>query len=247
MKQFKRKKAIMVVFIIITILAVLFCGILLKVLKLSTLLSGSYEVHGVDVSHYQGDIDWTALQSQNIDFAYIKATEGSSSVDEKFVENWEEAEQTFLKVGAYHFFSFDSEGKTQAQNYIQTVGALEGKLIPVVDVEYYGDKMKNPPAKEQVTSELTDMLQALEKEYGVKPMIYTTYPVYYKFLDGEFAEYPLWIRDVYLTPELLLNRQWTLWQYSDTAVLEGYSGVEKYIDKNVLNGNEEAWDRLLVP
>lgn len=121
----------MVVFIIIIILAVLFCSILLKVLKLSTLLAGGYEVHGVDVSHYQGDIDWTVLQSQNIDFAYIKATEGSSSVDEKFVENWEEAEQTFLKVGAYHFFSFDSEGKTQAQNYIQTVGALEGKHLSI--------------------------------------------------------------------------------------------------------------------
>ncbi|MBQ8823363.1 MAG: glycosyl hydrolase family 25 [Lachnospiraceae bacterium] len=240
------RKVCMIMLIILLGVIIIIGGILLKIVKLSTWLAGGCEVHGVDVSHYQGDIDWVVLQNQDMDFAYIKATEGSSSVDEAFAENWEEAAQTSLKIGAYHFFSFDSEGETQAENYIQTVGTLEGKLIPVVDVEYYGDKMENPPAKEQVILELTDMLQVLEQEYGVKPMIYTTYAVYYKYLDGEFSDYPLWIRDVYLTPELLLNRQWTLWQYSDTAILDGYAGVERYIDKNVFAGNREALDKLLL-
>lgn len=232
---------------IIFVLGVLLCCILLKKIKINTIVADRYPVQGIDVSHYQGDIHWEELEKQGIDFAYVKATEGSSSVDKKFAENWAEADATSMKIGAYHFFSFDSEGETQVQNYIDTVGKLSGKLIPVVDVEYYGDKAKNPPEKGQVVVELNDMLQALEQEYGVKPMIYTTYVVYYKYLEGEFEEYPLWIRDVYLCPDITLNDKWVLWQYSDTSVLKGYQGNEKYIDRNVFDGSMEDMKIIIVP
>ena len=95
---------------------------------------------GVDVSAYQVNIDMNKLKEQNIKFIYIKATEGSKKQDDKFVQNWENAKNANLLSGAYHFFSYDSEGKTQAENFIKTVGEdLEGRLLPVVDVEYYGD------------------------------------------------------------------------------------------------------------
>ena len=80
-----------------------------------------YPVRGVDVSKYQGEIDWPVLAEQEISFAFIKATEGSSHVDARFAYNYEEARKTGLRVGAYHFFSFDSGGDTQAENFIRNV------------------------------------------------------------------------------------------------------------------------------
>lgn len=242
----KRKKVLIVILVCVAILIIFLSCVFLKIIKINTLFIGNYPVRGVDVSHYQGEIDWEVLASQGIDFAYIKATEGSSFMDDKFVSNWENAAQTSLKIGAYHFFSFDSEGESQAENYIQSTGSLEGKLIPVVDVEYYGDKFTNPPEKSAVVTELADMLLALEQEYGVKPMIYTTYVVYYKYLQGEFDEYPLWIRNVYFSPDVNLKDKWTLWQYSDTEVLEGYTGQENCIDVNVFCGSMEELEGLIV-
>ena len=99
-----------------------------------------YKIRGIDVSAYQGNIDWNILSNQEIDFAFIKATEGSSFVDEKFKENYENAIKTNLKIGAYHFFSYDSEGSTQADNFIKNVPKTEEMLPPVVDIEFYGDK-----------------------------------------------------------------------------------------------------------
>ncbi|MBQ7918316.1 MAG: glycoside hydrolase family 25 protein [Lachnospiraceae bacterium] len=242
-----KKKALMIFLGIGIFIAVISCCVLFKKIKINTFVAEQYSVQGIDVSHYQGDIDWEKLESQGIDFAYIKATEGSSSVDERFTENWSEAAVTSMKIGAYHFFSFDSAGETQAQNFMDAVGVLSGKLLPVVDVEYYGDKEKNPPEREAVIRELNDMLLELEREYGVKPMIYTTLTVYSKYLEGEFEDYPLWIRDVYLWPEITLKDKWVLWQYSDTSVLSGYQGTEKYIDRNVFAGNSEELEEITVP
>ena len=76
--------------------------------KIPSFLAGKYKMNGIDVSRYQGDIDWEIIEGQGIDFAFIKATEGSSHIDPCFEKNWEEAEQTSIFPGAYHFFSFDS-------------------------------------------------------------------------------------------------------------------------------------------
>lgn len=209
-------------------------------------MASGYEVQGVDVSHYQGEIDWQVFEEQGIDFAFIKATEGSGHVDTKFDENWEEADATKIKTGAYHFFSFDSSAETQAQLYIDTVGDLSGRLIPVVDIEFYGDKFSNPPEKEEIVGELKTMLNILEAEYGVKPMVYTTYTFYYKYLNGEIDDYPLWIRNVYFSPNVDMRYQWTFWQYTDTAIINGYSGAEEYIDRNVFCGSAEELDEYVI-
>ena len=88
-----------------------------------------YPIRGVDVSYYQGEIDWGILAEENIDFAFIKATEGSSHIDTKFKENWEQSGKTRLKRGAYHFFSFDSNGEAQAEHFISVVPKEEGMLF----------------------------------------------------------------------------------------------------------------------
>lgn len=219
--------------------------VLRKEININPIVAEGYEVHGVDVSHYQGTIDWDVL-SQDLDFAFIKATEGSTHVDDRFQDNWQAAEQTHLYLGAYHFFSFDSEGHRQAASYIDTVGSLNGKLAPVVDVEYYGDKRSNPPGRSEVIENLRSMLDTLEQHYEVKPIIYTTYTVYNDYIKGEFEDYPLWVRSVYCPPSVLFGNKWSFWQYMDTAMLDGYAGDQKYIDVNVFKGTKQDLEKLMI-
>lgn len=200
-----------------------------------------YPVRGVDVSSYQGDIDWQVLSSQNIDFAFVKATEGSSFVDPYFTYNFSEAQKYNISVGAYHFFSYDSKGITQAENYIDTVVPFDGMLPPVIDLEFYGDKEKDPPSRELVGNELNDMLFALEEHYGLKPVIYATEKSYDLYLSEEYDEYDIWIRNVISKPNLSDNREWAFWQFTDREKLNGYKGEEKYIDVNVFNGSKEEF------
>lgn len=199
-----------------------------------------YPVRGVDVSHYQGEIDWQVLSQENIDFAYIKATEGSSHVDDKFAANWELAKQTDLVIGAYHFFSFDSPGETQAVNFISQVERLDGALPPVIDVEYYGDKKVHPPDPAALRRELQVMLDRLEEHYGRPPVIYSTEDVWGQYLAGYFDAYPLWIRNVLTKPRI--REPWLIWQFTNRARLDGYSGEETFIDVNVFRGSREDWD-----
>ena len=199
-----------------------------------------YSVLGVDVSNYQGDIDWKILEKQNISFAFIKATEGSGHTDESVRRNIERAAETDIKISAYHFFSFDSAGETQAENFISAVGKDEIELPPVVDIEYYADKRKNKPSKEETEKILTPLLEKLEEYYGVKPIIYTTLPVWLRYIKDSYNDYPLWIRSVNFEPDLL---DWKIWQYCDHGELEGYIGDEKYIDLNVYNGTMEDFER----
>ncbi len=242
----EKKRIVQVVMLLMMMVVVMGSLFIQKKIRITPKLAGKFEMTGVDVSHYQGTIDWAELAGQDLDFAFIKATEGSGHIDECFYDNWQEAEKTALRIGAYHFFSFDSDGESQAEAYIDTVGSLNGKIAPAVDVEFYGDKADNPPPKDEVVKQLGAMLRELEEHYQAKPIIYTTYKAYDAYIKGEFEEYPLWIRNVYYQPLFSLGDRWVFWQYTDTAVLEGYEGTEQYIDMNVFRGTEEELKNLLV-
>lgn len=205
----------------------------------------AFPVRGVDVSSYQGEIDWPVLAGQELDFAYIKATEGSGSTDPTFAFNWENARRTALAVGAYHFFSFDSAGKTQADNFLAVAPPQEGTLPPAVDVEFYGGNEANPPAPDGVRRELQILLDRLEAAHGRKPVLYATMASYRLYLDGAFDGYPLWIRDVLHPPRLPEGRRWTIWQYSPRGRLDGYRGRECFIDLNVFTGSREDFAAFL--
>lgn len=208
------------------------------------LVSGDY-CRGVDVSHYQGRIDMAALKEAGIEFVYIKATEGSGTVDERYKENSSNARASGLLTGAYHFFSFDSDAETQAAHFISTVGGQSGNLVPMVDVEYYGNKRKNPPEVQETADSLQQCMDILEKEYNRKPVIYTTLSFYGKYIKGRFEEYPLWIRSVYYPAQFCVGDSWTFWQYDDKMVLDAYEGDEKYIDMNVFHGSREEMERRM--
>ncbi len=241
----KSKKKILIRFILaVVLLLVTFMYLILsKKIQLNGILADKYEIKGIDVSHYQGEIDWDQMEAQNITFAYIKATEGSSHIDDYFYENWEYIGYTNIYAGAYHFFSFESSGKTQAENYINVVGSLQGKLRPAVDVEYYGNKANEPLDYDMIKGELKVLLKTLEEEYGTKPVIYCTYKAYNDFIKGTFDEYDLWIRNVYITPNLFVKGKWTYWQYSDKGELQGIYGYEKYVDFNVFYGDLDEFIR----
>ena len=197
----------------------------------------AFPIRGVDVSCYQGEIDWTVLSGQGIRFAYIKATEGSSMMDPRFAGNWTEAAKTDLRIGAYHFFSFETGGQTQAENFIASVSPVENMLPPAVDVEPYGSFTEWDPS---VPEQLSAWLRAVEEQYGMKPVIYTTKD-FYSGIRAAFPEYELWIRSVYSAPAGEI--EWTFWQYSNRTRLEGYAGDEKFVDMNVFGGTEEEFLR----
>ena len=170
---------------------------------------------------------------------FIKATEGSKYRDEHFDKNWSEAAATDLRIGAYHFFSLDSPGAAQAENFCNTVKPVKDMLPPGVDVEPYGNY--NDPGQldtEKMLTELGAFIEGVESHYGLKPIIYTT-EEWLPVLQDDFGDYDLWIRDVYGTPDPSIK--WTLWQYSNRHVLSGYAGTERYIDMNVFYGDEEEF------
>ena len=245
------KKLLKIVIIIAAVLLVIFLTVfILAKMKIVFInewfVDKSNSTIGVDISSYQADVDMEKLKEQDIRFVYIKASEGSRLQDDKFASNWENALKTGLPSGAYHFFSFDSPGSTQAENFIKAVGDdIKGRLLPVVDVEYYGDKEKNPPEKEDVIRELTVFLNAVEDKYGVKPMIYTGAGIYENYLSDLAPEYKFWISSLYTPLSWNYHGDWYIWQYLNRGRLEGCSGGEQYIDLNVLN-KEKTLDELTV-
>lgn len=205
--------------------------------------SEEFPVRGVDVSAYQGEIDWQKLSGEDIKFAFIKATEGSGYVDDKFSQNYENALKTDLRIGAYHFFSYDSSGETQAENFMNTVPKTDDMLPPVIDVEFYGDKKENLPDKDKTQEELDKLIQKLEEYYGKTPIIYATEKSYELYIAEKYDNCDIWIRNVYMKPSLSDGRKWTFWQYANKEQLNGYSGDEKYIDINVFNGSKSDFEQ----
>lgn len=200
-------------------------------------------VRGVDLSAYQGEIDWEMLADQKIDFAFIKATESSDYVDMRFKYNWENSQQTNMKIGAYHFLTFDSSGKDQAKNFIDNVPASKKNLPPVVDLELYGDYEKRPLEQDRVRPILDECLEELEAHYKVKPIIYTNQRAFGLYIGADYTDYKIWIVDLdNAWPATLQNGEtFTFWQYSHRGMLSGYKGTEVFIDMNLYNGTYDEF------
>ena len=207
-----------------------------------------YEVRGVDVSIYQGDMDWKKLREEGYTFAFIKATEGSNHVDDAFAVNWEEAEEAGVYTGAYHFLSLDSDPVKQAENFISHVPAHEDMLPPVIDVELYGKYLDHPPTIEQVDAQLEPLLTALKDEYGLAPIIYTSSDMYLQYFAGKYYN-AFWISDPTFPKELPDGRLWTFLQYDlngdSEAIDDAYM---RALDLDVYYGTKEEFvEQFLMP
>ena len=190
---------------------------------------------GIDVSAYQGDIDWAKLQNATIEgqplgFIMIKATEGSSRMDENFNDNFYQAREYGFIRGAYHFWSNKSSARDQAYYFLKQVHLEEGDLPPVLDVEHKPEER----SVEDFQRDILTWLHIVEDRYHVKPIIYTYYKFKLKYLsDRRFDSYPYWIAHYYVD-KVEYTGPWKFWQHTDAGRLPGIKG---YVDFNIYNGS----------
>ncbi|MGN0214036.1 MAG: glycoside hydrolase family 25 protein [Muribaculaceae bacterium] len=182
-------------------------------------LADTYD--GIDVSKYQGDIDWEAIaRNKNIKFAYIKATEGATYVDPRFEENISQALKHGVKVGCYHFFRTTSTVADQFENMKQYVRRDEQSLVPMIDVESMGKWNQ-----QQLVDSLHAFAVMIYEHYKVAPIIYTYVNFYNRHLSGRFTNYPLFIaRYTETEPELNDGTKYVIWQYTERGRVNGIKG-----------------------
>lgn len=203
-----------------------------------------YEIHGIDISHYQGDIDWRALQDAEIDgcplrFIIIKSTEGSSRLDENFNDNFYNALDHGFIRGAYHFWSNNSSARAQAYYFLKQVHLEEGDLPPVLDIEHAPQNK----SIENFQQDILTWLHIVENRYHVKPILYTYYKFKEKYLSAPvFDDYPYWIAHYYV-PKVEYKGQWKFWQHTDAGRLPGIKG---YVDFNIYNGSYYDLKKLTI-
>jgi len=204
----------------------------------------SYPIHGIDISRWQGDIDWTSVKAAGTRFVYMKATEGGDHVDPSFQRNWEGARRAGIPRGAYHFVYWCRPAHEQAIWFKQQIPADPDALPPVLDVEWNGHSRTCPKKidPELAREKIQLMLTELEQLTGKKPVIYTDITFHKDVLEGQFNDYPYWIRSTAALPETrYANRPWAFWQFTTTGRVPGIRGD---VDRNAFFGNESqfvAW------
>lgn len=203
-----------------------------------------YSIHGIDVSYYQGKIDWQKVSAMNDDgvkitFAFIKATEGILNVDPYFQRNWREAPKSGIKVGAYHFFRPRKSGLWQANFFLQTVSMEKGDLPPVVDVESL-----DGVSPEKMRKELNAFVIRVEERTNVKPIIYTGLKFYQSYLAQYYQDYPFWVAHYHQAKLKLNDKAWKFWQHSDKASI---NGIHHVVDFNAFNGDSLQFQQMFIP
>ena len=202
-----------------------------------------YNVHGIDISHYQGGIDWAELHKNKdtdfpLRFIFMKATEGGDLADATFVQNFDSAKAYGFVRGAYHFFNPSSDARKQAEFFIRNVQLKPGDLAPVLDVETKG---KN---KADLQRSVKTWLDVVEAHYGVKPILYTSYKFKENYLsDAAFDEYPYWIAHYYVD-SVRYRGHWEFWQHTDIGEVPG---IEGDVDLNVFNGTLQDLSNYTLP
>lgn len=193
-----------------------------------------YSIYGIDISHHQGDIEWDKLEHATIDgasvcFVFIKATEGTTYLDENFNENFYQTIRHGFIRGAYHYYLPQFSAKEQAAHFLHQVHLEEGDLPPVLDIEEIGNK-----SKEDIRRDVLTWLTIVGKAYDTKPIIYTGFKFKTDYLNTEeFQDYPYWIAHYYVS-KLGYKGDWRFWQYSDMGQLDG---IGHKVDLNVYNGS----------
>jgi GH25 family lysozyme M1 (1,4-beta-N-acetylmuramidase) len=210
-------------------------------------LSGSQQ-RGIDVSHWQGSINWSSVRSGGIIWAYMKATEGTSYTDPRFDRNYRASYRAGLIRGAYHFaLPNRSSGAAQARFFVRNGGSWSGDgqtLPPALDIEYnpYGRDCYGLSAR-HMRRWIRGFSNTVKNRSGRYPVIYTTLDWWTRCTrnNGRFGNTnPLWIARWSSSPGTLPNGWafWTFWQYTSSGSVTGISGD---VDRDVFNG---SLDRL---
>lgn len=226
------KKIFLSLFIILVILGYL---VYTGYIWLNIPNSEIYKIKGIDVSEYQGKIDWSKVVN-DYKFAYLKATEADILVDKEYKRNTIEARKNNIKFGAYHFYHFGTDGISQAKFFINVIGN-DFDLPPVLDIEFGGNsKLKD---KNQTIKEIRDCINYLENYYHKNVIIYATQESYNELIQGNFAN-PIWFRSIIFNVDNNLDNL-TFWQYNSHGHVNGING---YVDLNVFKGDLNQLEKL---
>jgi lysozyme len=207
---------------------------------------GDYPIHGIDVSKYQGEIDWSAVAGSGVKFAWIKATEGGDHADERFQANWTGAKAAGVPHGAYHFVYWCRPPGEEIAWFEQNVPVEDDALPPVLDVEATPESRtcKRHLEPESAIADMKAMLEEMERHYGRRPVIYTSVDFYEAILSGgAFADYPIWVRSTKHHPAVRYgSRKWHFWQYQSDGAVPGIAG---HVDQDAFYGQPAQWQAFL--
>lgn len=192
----------------------------------------SSEVAGLDVSHWDGAIDWVKVKAQNNHFAFIKATEGTGYIDDRFTKNWANAKSAGFMRGAYHFFRANRDGHAQADLFLRMLGGDLGELPCVLDFESHdGMSIQTQLSRAQV------WLDTVEHATKKVPIVYAS-PGFINDLNNPqgLYKYPLWVANYGVQcPNVPPPwEKWMFWQDSEKGRIPG---ISTNVDINVYNGN----------
>ncbi|WP_263078205.1 GH25 family lysozyme [Endozoicomonas sp. Mp262] len=190
---------------------------------------------GIDVSHYQGEIQWLDVASQ-YHFAFIKATEGTHYIDPKYQENIRGIISTDILYGAYHFFSPDLDPIKQAEHFISATANHNLILPPVLDVE-----VEPSGSSHELRTAIKQWLTHVEKNTGCRPVLYTNKHFWNRHLNNNFENYPLWISDYTTNEKALTGIPWEFWQYTEQGQVQGVSNP---VDENRFYGDLATLNQL---
>lgn len=202
-----------------------------------------HSLFGVDLSHYQGEIDWSKVHYINdsvpIAFLIIRATMGTDGLDSTFLSRWETIKSKSIIRGAYHYYRPNQHSLSQAKQFKMHVDLKPGDLPPILDIE----NLSTVQSVEQLKLGVKRWLDDIEAHYGVTPIIYTGDHFYSKYLNTpEFDKYRIWIANYgnYTEP---ITKPWTIWQFTEQGTIDG---VEGYIDLNVFKGTYPELKSILI-
>ena len=205
------------------------------------LLSNDDKVIGIDVSHYQGKINWKKVKFINqkkypIKFVVIRATQGVDDNDSQFDNNWAQTKKNNFVRGAYHYYRPNENSIEQANNFIKNVQLSKGDLPPILDIE----KLPKNQSIANLKIGLKRFLDIIEKHYNIRPIIYTGERYYQDFLKDEFSEYAFWIAN-YNFIDAEINDDYLFWQFTEQAKI---NGISEKVDVNIFNGDLDDLDEI---
>lgn len=197
---------------------------------------------GIDVSEYQGKINWQEVKNVDqtfpIDFILLRATAGNDRIDSSFKQSWEAIKDKKTIRGAYHYYRPNENSLEQAQLFIKTVKLKRGDLPPVLDIE----KLPRHQSLDSLKVGLKRWLNKVESHYKVKPIIYSGDSYYTDFLEEEFSDYTFWIAN-YNFLEEEIDDDWLFWQFTEHATVPGIKGN---VDLNIFNGTKSELKEITI-
>ena len=185
-------------------------------------------VNGIDVSHFNGNINWTEVAATQT-FVYIKATQGTSYTDPMCRTNATAVSNTSLRMGYYHFATLENTGNVtadaqqQANWFAQTINNMPAcTLVPMLDIEANAGNLPAAEVQTWISAFLAEM-----KANGFPLVFIYSYPA---FLNSNlpaghpFGSQPLWIADYTTAAQPTLPHGWSsyvIWQYSGSGQVNG--------------------------